>query len=85
MDARKGELVVSAKFLIAYSINNISNSGTFCHKYNKDIYCIYCHSTIQFLKLQKYQLEGPGISCKEGVGQDSQEHNINIICNKNPF
>ena len=64
MDARKGELVVSAKFLIAYSINNISNSGTFCHKYNKDI---YHHSTILFQKLQKSQLEGPGIWCKEGV------------------
>ena len=82
MDARKGELVVSAKFIISCSINNISNSDTFCHKYNEDI---YDHSTILSPKLQKYQLEGPGIWCKEGVGQDSQEHNTNIICNKNPF
>ena len=65
MDVRKGGLVVSANFLIACSINNISNSGMFCHKYNKNI---YHHSTILFPKLQKYQLEGPGIQCKEGVG-----------------
>ena len=28
LDARKGELVVSAKFIISCSINNISNSDT---------------------------------------------------------
>ena len=31
------------------------------------------------------KLQHPGIQCKEDVGQDSQEHNTNIICNKNPF
>ena len=35
LDARKGELVVSAEFIISCSINNISNSDTFCHKYNE--------------------------------------------------
>ena len=31
------------------------------------------------------KLQHPGIQCKEDVGQDSQEHTTNIICNKNPF